>query len=171
MKIQCCLIGIWLHKNGVLGSSPDGIVRQPALFGYCYQDPALADMLQLYNFRPEILEVKCPFSAKEMTIPEAIEKLNDFCLGWLQIWLMFFFIFQRLIYRVNYSKLYEQYVFILKQDRYNIYISKRKKSFAWSTTKKKIFNLWCRNDWKHDHCNCFFNLQSFKNSMEWNHTS
>lgn len=37
-------------------------------------------MLQLYNFRPEILEVKCPFSAKEMTIPEAIEKLNDFCL-------------------------------------------------------------------------------------------
>ncbi|XP_052691242.1 uncharacterized protein LOC128169115 [Crassostrea angulata] len=72
--------GIWLHKNGVLGSSPDGIVRQPALFGYCYQDPALADMLQLYNFRPEILEVKCPFSAKEMTIPEAIEKLNDFCL-------------------------------------------------------------------------------------------
>lgn len=31
--------------------------------------------------------------------------------------------------------------------------------------KKKIFNLCCRSDWKHDHCNCFFNLQSFKNSM------
>lgn len=41
-------------------------------------------MLQLYNFRPEILEVNCPFSAKDMTIPEAIETLNDFCLG---IWL------------------------------------------------------------------------------------
>lgn len=85
LKVQYCLIGIWLHENGVLGSRPDGIVRQPALFGYCYQDPVLADMLQLYNFRPEILEVKCPFSAKDMTIPEAIETLNEFCLGWLQL--------------------------------------------------------------------------------------
>lgn len=85
LKIQYYLIGIWLNENGVLGSSPDGIIRQPALFGYCYQDPVLADMLQLYNFRPEILEVNCPFSAKDMTIPEAIETLNDFCLGWLQL--------------------------------------------------------------------------------------
>lgn len=96
MKIFVILILYFVIENSILlnrylasrkwGSwIKSGIVRQPALFGYCYQDPVLANMLQLYNFRPEILEVKCPFSAKDMTIPEAIENLNHFCLGWLQL--------------------------------------------------------------------------------------
>ncbi|XP_061164340.1 uncharacterized protein LOC133205416 [Saccostrea echinata] len=72
--------GIWLHCNGVLGSSPDGLIRRPAAFEFNYQNPGLADMLEMLNVKPEILEVKCPFSAKNMTIPEAIEKVNDFCL-------------------------------------------------------------------------------------------
>ncbi|XP_062583748.1 uncharacterized protein LOC134245490 isoform X2 [Saccostrea cucullata] len=73
--------GIWLHCNGVLGSSPDGLIRRPAAFGFSYQNPGLADTLEMSNVKPEILEVKCPFSAKNMTIPEAIEKVHDFCLG------------------------------------------------------------------------------------------
>ncbi|XP_062593503.1 uncharacterized protein LOC134254980 isoform X2 [Saccostrea cucullata] len=73
--------GIWLHCNGVLGSSPDGLIRRPAAFGFSYQNPGLADILEMSNVKPEILEVKCPFSAKNMTIPEAIEKVHDFCLG------------------------------------------------------------------------------------------
>ncbi|XP_062586339.1 uncharacterized protein LOC134247962 isoform X1 [Saccostrea cucullata] len=72
--------GIWLHCNGVLGSSPDGLIRCPAAFGFSYQNPGLADILEMSNVKPEILEVKCPFSAKNMTIPEAIEKVHDFCL-------------------------------------------------------------------------------------------
>ncbi|XP_062610659.1 uncharacterized protein LOC134272440 [Saccostrea cucullata] len=72
--------GIWLHCNGVLGSSPDGLIRRPAAFGFSYQNPGLADILEMSNVKPEILEVKCPFSAKNMTIPEAIEKVHDFCL-------------------------------------------------------------------------------------------
>ncbi|XP_062620840.1 uncharacterized protein LOC134282449 isoform X2 [Saccostrea cucullata] len=66
--------GIWLHCNGVLGSSPDGLIRRPAAFGFSYQNSGLADILEMSNVKPEILEVKCPFSAKNMTIPEAIEK-------------------------------------------------------------------------------------------------
>ncbi|XP_062588594.1 uncharacterized protein LOC134250257 [Saccostrea cucullata] len=66
--------------NGVLGSSPDVFIRRPAAFGFSYQNPGLADILEMLNVKPEILEVKCPFSAKNMTIPEAIEKVHDFCL-------------------------------------------------------------------------------------------
>ncbi|XP_062592758.1 uncharacterized protein LOC134254222 [Saccostrea cucullata] len=72
--------GIWLHCNGVFGSSPDGLIRRPAAFGFSYQNPGLAYILEMSNVKPEILEVKCPFSAKNMTIPEAIEKIHDFCL-------------------------------------------------------------------------------------------
>lgn len=46
---------------------------------------ALVILLSTRNFGGE-----CPFSAKDMTIHEAIETLNDFCLGWLQLWLMGF---------------------------------------------------------------------------------
>lgn len=74
-------IGIWLHHNGVLGSSPDGIIRRAAAFGFHHQSPALTDIMQAYNIQPEILEVKCPYSAKDKTIAEAVETIADFCLG------------------------------------------------------------------------------------------
>ncbi|XP_055996284.1 uncharacterized protein LOC125647486 [Ostrea edulis] len=64
----------WLHHNGVLGSSSDGIIRRPAAFGFHHQDPSLD------NIKPEVLEVKCPFSAKDMTILGAIERIRDFYL-------------------------------------------------------------------------------------------
>ena len=106
-KSECCILmlfwnfiilfilGIWLHCNGVLGSSPDGLIRRPAAFGFSYQNPGLADILKISNVKPEILEVKCPFSAKNMTIPEAIEKVHDFCLGnnsvYVFVWIRFMY--------------------------------------------------------------------------------
>lgn len=74
-------IGIWLHHNGVLGSSPDGIIGRAAAFGFHHQSPALTDIMQVYNIQPEILEVKCTYSAKDKTIAEAVETIADFCLG------------------------------------------------------------------------------------------
>nr|XP_022286235.1 uncharacterized protein LOC111099145 [Crassostrea virginica] len=72
--------GIWLHHNGVLGCSPDGMIRRPAAFGFHHQSPALMDIMQTCNIQPEILEVKCPYSAKEKTIAEAVDTIAEFCL-------------------------------------------------------------------------------------------
>lgn len=58
-------VGVWLHESGVLGASPAGIIRR-------------ADLRETMQLRPDILEVICPFTARNMTIPEAIYK--EFCL-------------------------------------------------------------------------------------------
>ena len=51
-------LGIWLDPSGVLGASPDGVVDG------------------------RLLEVKCPYSARDMTITQAVNALGrDFCLG------------------------------------------------------------------------------------------
>ena len=50
-----------MHESGVLGASPAGIIRR-------------ADLLEVMQLRPDILEVMCPFTARNMTIPEAIYK-------------------------------------------------------------------------------------------------
>ena len=50
--------GIWLHESGFLGASPDGLVGDDA-----------------------VLEVKCPYAAKDMTPREAAAKLSRFCLA------------------------------------------------------------------------------------------
>ncbi|WAQ98471.1 hypothetical protein MAR_022844, partial [Mya arenaria] len=66
--------GIWLHESGIFGASPDGFVQGD----YCgrvhlqeKEQPAMS---------PDFIEVKCPFSAKDMTITEACHSNNDFYL-------------------------------------------------------------------------------------------
>ena len=49
--------GLWLHSSGILGASPDGFI-------------------QTYN---AVLEVKCPYSARNLTVAQTC-KLKDFCL-------------------------------------------------------------------------------------------
>lgn len=49
--------GLWLHHSGILGASPDGLVTE----------------------ENAIVEVKCPYSARDKTIAEACQ-LKDFCL-------------------------------------------------------------------------------------------
>ena len=56
------------------------MIRRPAAFGFHHQSPALIDIMQACNIQPEILEVKCPYSAKEKTIAEAVDTI-EFSLG------------------------------------------------------------------------------------------
>ena len=66
--------GFWLHSSGVLGASPDGIVKRT---------PKCPPTM-LHGVRssvPGLIEVKCPYSAREMTISEAANQLKGFFLG------------------------------------------------------------------------------------------
>lgn len=62
---------------GVLGASPDGlIVRPPSCsVNVHYQTPEARDII------PDIVEVKCPFSALSSTVIEAAQNLKNFFLG------------------------------------------------------------------------------------------
>lgn len=68
--------GIWLHESGVLGASPDGFVQGDFLKSPIVhhqqknQPPTL----------PAIIEVKCSFTAKDLTIAEACSSIKDFYL-------------------------------------------------------------------------------------------
>lgn len=70
-----------MHENGVLGASPDGLIRRAATHNYNHQAAEMTDVLEAMQVRPEILEVKCPFTARNMTISEAINLIKEFCLG------------------------------------------------------------------------------------------
>lgn len=67
--------GIWLHESGVLGASPDGIVMTPPSGPVHFQDGVHTDQ------QPDIVEVKCPYSARELTVLEAVTILKDFYLS------------------------------------------------------------------------------------------
>lgn len=65
--------GIWLHESGVLGASPDGFVQG---------DFHKTDIVHLQQndqpaTLPAIIEVKCPFTAKDKTIMEACSFVKD----------------------------------------------------------------------------------------------
>jgi hypothetical protein len=64
--------GIWLHHSGILGASPDGRVLVPVKHGFFIQGQGTGPA--------EIVEVKCPFSVRDMTILEATSR-KDFFLG------------------------------------------------------------------------------------------
>ena len=51
--------GLWLHSSGILGASPDGFILD----------------------QNAVLEVKCPYSARNLTVAQAC-KLKDFCLSY-----------------------------------------------------------------------------------------
>ncbi|WAR10212.1 LOW QUALITY PROTEIN: hypothetical protein MAR_035288, partial [Mya arenaria] len=66
--------GIWLHESDILGASPDGFVQGDYCGRVHLQDKEQPVM------SPDIIEVKCPFSAKDMTITEACHSNKDFYL-------------------------------------------------------------------------------------------
>lgn len=71
-----CTSGIWLHESDVLGASPDGFVQG---------DFHKTDIVHLQQndqpaTLPTIIEVKCPFTAKDKTIMEACSSVKDFFL-------------------------------------------------------------------------------------------
>ncbi|XP_065944621.1 uncharacterized protein [Magallana gigas] len=69
--------GIWLHESGLLGASPDGFVQgnPKNITERVYQQEKNSTLLS-----PDIVEVKCPFSARSMTIKEACSNVKDFFL-------------------------------------------------------------------------------------------
>lgn len=69
--------GLWLHESGAIGASPDGIVTQgPALVVTVnHQNTAAKGLL------PDLIEVKCPYRARDMTVLEAATTFSDFYLG------------------------------------------------------------------------------------------
>ncbi|XP_062617956.1 uncharacterized protein LOC134279564 [Saccostrea cucullata] len=64
--------GIWLHESRVLGASPDGLVVRPPTCSVFYQTPEAKDAI------PDIVEVKCPYSASSLTVADAAQNLKDF---------------------------------------------------------------------------------------------
>ena len=66
-------IGIFLHESGVLAASPDGLIDK-AVPDHCVH-------FQPRNVTPKLLEIKCPFAAKEMTVTQAIKALKNFYIG------------------------------------------------------------------------------------------
>ncbi|XP_052216974.1 uncharacterized protein LOC127881783 isoform X3 [Dreissena polymorpha] len=65
--------GIWLHESGVLGASPDGFV-EGVFRGLVHQQHGQA------TCSADIIEVKCPYTARDMTIQEACSSIKDFYL-------------------------------------------------------------------------------------------
>ena len=73
----CYEIGVWLHESGVLAASPDGIVvRVPPI-----------PVHQICSAEPQLIEVKCPFAARDLTVLDAA-KSKDFFLGMTKILFM-----------------------------------------------------------------------------------
>lgn len=79
IHLQIQHTGVWLHESGVIGASPDGIVtHQPHCSGHTgilhFQTEA-AKYLEA-----ELIEVKCPYSAKDMKIKDAVKTVPGFFL-------------------------------------------------------------------------------------------
>ena len=98
-----------MHESGVLGASPDGIIRRAASYNYNHQVAELSDILEAMQLRPDILEVKCPFTARNMTIPEAIESIKEFCLGMHII--IYFNFYKNCVVIDNHKKYWLKYTF------------------------------------------------------------
>jgi len=75
MFSQLSYLGIWLHESGVLGASPDGIVLHPPRTLVHYQSAAARVSL------PMLVEVKCPYAARNLKIVDAVRSVKNFCLG------------------------------------------------------------------------------------------
>ena len=71
---NCFIIGIWLHESGVLGASTDGFVLR-------VRRNIKVHVQGKVNASPKIIEVKCPFSAREMSIKGACANIKGFFLG------------------------------------------------------------------------------------------
>lgn len=68
-------LGIWLHESGVLGASPDGLIKEPPKTVVHMNDPEADERT------PEILEIKCPYSARDTSVQDATSSVKGFFLG------------------------------------------------------------------------------------------
>ncbi|XP_046559284.1 uncharacterized protein LOC124268353 [Haliotis rubra] len=66
--------GIWLHESGVLGASPDGLVKTTFMMPVIYQSS------EARHLTPDIIEVKCPYAARTVGIETGVDTVKGFCL-------------------------------------------------------------------------------------------
>ncbi|XP_062611462.1 uncharacterized protein LOC134273287 [Saccostrea cucullata] len=74
--------GIWLHESDALGASPDGLVLHPP-DGLVLHPPLCEVSYQTPDARaaiPELVEVKCPYSAASLSVEDPVHCLKDFYL-------------------------------------------------------------------------------------------
>lgn len=71
------MTGIWLHECGILGASPDGLVKVPpkANTAVNFQTASAS------AYQPDIIEVKCPYSAREIGVLQASQSIRGFPLS------------------------------------------------------------------------------------------
>ncbi|WAR21973.1 LOW QUALITY PROTEIN: hypothetical protein MAR_015947, partial [Mya arenaria] len=74
LDAYCRTGGVTLVQTGILGASPDGFVQGDYCGRVHLQDKEQPVM------SPDIIELKCPLSAKDMTITEACHSNKDFYL-------------------------------------------------------------------------------------------
>jgi hypothetical protein len=67
---------MWLHESGVLAATPDGIVKHAAAIPVHLQDGQGTNI-----GKPQLLEVKCPYTARYVTVAQAVNSLGNFYLG------------------------------------------------------------------------------------------
>lgn len=81
--------GVWLHESGVIGASPDGIVTHQTHCsghtGILHFQTEAAKYLEA-----ELIEVKCPYSAKDMKIKDAVKTVPGFFLGMIKCFMIHF---------------------------------------------------------------------------------
>nr|XP_022301335.1 uncharacterized protein LOC111109489 [Crassostrea virginica] len=69
--------GLWLHESGAIEASPDGLViRHPC----CPPDNIHFQSDAARHLQPDLIEVKCPYSARDMKILDVVDTLQDFFL-------------------------------------------------------------------------------------------
>ncbi len=85
MSINIIVAGVWLHESGVLAASPDGLITTPPQLPVVHYQTKLAPF-----FRPHIIEVKCPYTARDMMIDVYVtSKTHDCFLGNLMIFVCY----------------------------------------------------------------------------------
>lgn len=71
-------VGLWLHESGALGASPDALVKT----GPTGSLPIHMQNADATQVQPSILEIKCPYSARELSsIQVAVDTIKGFFLG------------------------------------------------------------------------------------------
>ena len=65
--------GIWLHESGVLGESPDALISTAPNKSF----PVHCQTAAALTVQPQLVQVKCPFTAKDITVQEATSTLKN----------------------------------------------------------------------------------------------
>ena len=64
--------GLWLHESGVLGATPDAVILSPPKTLLYHLQTSAAT-----NKEPSILEIKCPYVAREMSVEQAASTIKN----------------------------------------------------------------------------------------------